>query len=336
MLDDRKAAILHALVREYIDTAQPVGSGRITDSPGVEVSSATVRSEMVSLEQQEYLTQPHTSAGRVPTAKGYRFFVDRISEQAPVLDAADRRHVSDFFSAVHGEMSMVLDHTARLLSDLTDWTGVVVSSSPATAIVRSAQLIEVATRRVMVLAVMSSGTVEKRVFDAVGGTTPEVVADASRRLSERVAGRTLAELESPGESGGRDVDEETDPLLAAALEALREAAAHHKMFVGGTDKLAAAFDAVEQLREVLKLLEQQFVVASLISEVVDRGHQVAIGVETGLPSLSECSLVLAPYSAEGTDSGAIGVLGPTRMDYPQALSAVAVVSERLSATLGDA
>ena len=347
MLDDRKAAILHALVREYIETAQPVGSGRITDSPGVEVSSATVRSEMASLEQQDYLTQPHTSAGRVPTAKGYRFFVDRVCDQAPVLDPADRRQVCEFFSAASGEMSVVLSHTARLLSDLTDWTGVVVSSNPATATVRSVQLIDVATCRVMVLAVMSNGTVEKRVFDAADGTTPEVVADASRRLADRVVGCTLAELAEigdvvgvmAGDTSAGEVGEMFDPLLAAALEALarllRGALRHHEMFVGGTDKLAAAFNAVEQLCGVLRLLEQQFVVATLMREVIDSGDRVAIGAEIGLSPLSECSLVLAPYSAPGTGSGAIGVLGPTRMDYPQALSAVTVVSEQLSAALGD-
>ena len=342
MLDDRKAAILYALVQEYIDTAQPVGSGRITDSPGVEVSSATVRSEMVALEQQDYLTQPHTSAGRVPTAKGYRFFVNRVRDQAPVLDPVDRRQVCDFFSAASGEMSVVLSHTARLLSDLTDWTGVVVSSSPATATVRSVQLIDIASCKVMVLAVMSNGTVEKRVFDTTGDITLEVMADASIRLAERVVGCTLAELAEVDDSGivtgdmsAGETDERLDPLLVAALEALSEAAAHHKMFVGGTDKLAAAFDAVEQLCGVLRLLEQQFAVATLMRDVINSGDQVAIGTEIGLSPLSECSLVLAPYSAADTGSGAIGVLGPTRMDYPQALSAVAVVSEQLSATLGD-
>ena len=339
MLDDRKAAILCALVQEYIDTAHPVGSSRITDSPGVEVSSATVRSEMASLEQQDYLTQPHTSAGRVPTAKGYRFFVNQVRDQAPVLDPEDCRQVDEFFSATSGEMPVILSHTARLLSDLTDWTGVVVSASPATAAVRSVQLIDVATCKVMVLAVMSSGAVEKRVFNAADGTTPEVVADASRRLAERVVGRTLADLGDIAETGSaaayEDVGEAGDPLLVAAIEALREAAAHHEMFVGGTDKLTAAFEAVEQLRGALRLLEQQFAVATLMREVIDSGKQVAIGAEIGLSPLSECSLVLAPYRAAGADSGAVGVLGPTRMDYPQALSAVAVVSEQLSATLGD-
>ena len=330
MLDDRKAAILYEVVREYIRTAHPVGSGRISDSPGVEVSSATVRSEMASLEEKDYLTQPHTSAGRVPTAKGYRFFVDKARAQTPALGTADRLQVSEFFSAAHGELSSMLSHTSGLLSDLTDWTGVVVGPSPALAIVRLAQLIEIAARRVLVVAVMSNGTVEKRAIDAGPGATSAVVADASRRLARQVEGRTLAEV--------GECDEEGDPLVAAAIAALREASAHHEVFVGGTAKLAAAFDAADQLQEVLDLLEQQIVMVTLIREVINRGSRVAIGAETGLPSLSKCSLVLAPYSAGAADtgdSGTVGVIGPTRMDYMRALSAVGAVSRRLSLALAD-
>ncbi|MYH43698.1 MAG: heat-inducible transcriptional repressor HrcA, partial [Acidimicrobiaceae bacterium] len=127
-----------------------------------------------------------------------------------------------------------------------------------------------------------------------------------------------------------------DRLLAAAIAALREARVRHEVFVGGTSKLAAAFDAVEQLSEVLGLLEKQLVVVTLMRRVIDGGRRVAIGEETGLPSLAECSVVLAPYSTEGTDGGTIGVIGPTRMDYPQALSAVAAVSRRLGPALNEA
>ena len=144
MLDDRKAAILYALVQEYIRTAQPVGSGRVARSPGIDASPATVRSEMAALSEQQYLDQPHTSAGRVPTAKGYRFFVDqwRRRSPSPTLDLADRRQVNDFFSISHGGLESILSDTTGLLSDLTDWTAVVVAPSGSAATVRSAQLVE--------------------------------------------------------------------------------------------------------------------------------------------------------------------------------------------------
>ena len=338
MLEDRKAAILYAVVQEYIQTARPVGSTRVARAPGVDVSPATVRSEMVDLEEHQYLVQPHTSAGRVPTAKAYRFFVDLWRGRTPALRAADRRQVNEFFASDHGEFESFLADTTGLLTDLTDWTAVVVGPSPAAARVRSAQLIDLAARTVLVVAVMSNGVVEKRTLEVPADVSPAVVADASERLARRVVGRTLHELDGGGEDsvggeegGGGDGGGE-DRLLAAALRALREARAHHEVFVGGTAKLAAAFDGVEQLGDVLRLLEQQVVMAALMRRVLDRGNRVAIGNETGVPSLSQCSLVLAPFSM-GAETGTIGVLGSTRMDYPQALSAVAAVSSRLGSAL---
>lgn len=328
MLDDRKAAILYAVVQEYIHTARPVGSTRIAQASDVDVSPATVRSEMAALEDQQYLVQPHTSAGRVPTAKAYRFFVDLWRGRTPTLRAADRRQVNKFFASDHGEFESFLADTTGLLTDLTDWTAVVVGPSPSVATVRSAQMIDLASRTVLVVAVMSNGVVEKRTLDVAAEASPAVVADASGRLAKRVIGLTLADVGS--------CDEGEDPLLAAALGALREARAHHEVFIGGTAKLAAAFDGMERLGEVLRLLEQQMVMVAVMRRVLDRGNRVAIGDETGIPSLSECSLVLAPYKVEGADGGTIGVLGPTRMDYPQALSAVAAVSVRLGSALSEA
>ena len=328
MLDDRKAAILQAVVQEYIATALPVGSGRVVDWPGVEISSATVRNEMVALEKQGYLTQPHTSAGRVPTDKGYRFFVDRVRRRTPALDAADRRQVRDFFASAHGEVESMLSHTTDLLSALTQWTGVVVGPSSESATVRSVQLVDLSSHVLLLVAVLSNGVIEKHALEVEDRLTPRAVAAASDRLARAVVGRSPGDLDGPG-------PDPSDRLAAAAIEALRSSSSGHEMFVGGASKLAAAFDAVEPVRAALDLLEQQLAVISLIREVLDRGQRVAIGEETGLMPLSECSLVLAPYEVRGEDAGTIGVLGPTRMDYHQALSVVAVVSRRLGAALSE-
>jgi heat-inducible transcriptional repressor len=332
MLDDRKAAILQAVVQAYIQTAQPVGSGRVSSAPGVEVSSATVRNEMVQLEEQGYLTQPHTSAGRIPTDKGYRFFVDRIRSAAPSLDPVDRATIRDFFRATHGELESMLDHTSNLLSRITDWTAVVVGPSTGAATIRSAQLIDLSSHVVMAVAVLSNGAVEKRTLESPVELTAAIVADASARMAERIVGRTLADLE-PGPNGPGPGG--PDPLVDAAIVALREANEGAEVFVGGASRLASAFEAVEQVREVLAILEKQLVVVSLIDDLIGRGMRVAIGEETGVEPLAECSIVVSPYHIEGQPAGTIGVLGPTRMDYSQALSAVAVVSRRLSSALSE-
>ncbi len=327
MLNDRKAAILAEVVREYVATAQPVGSGRVAAAAGVGVSPATVRHEMVTLEESGYLTQPHTSAGRVPTDKGYRFFVDLLRVQGTDIEAVDQATVSEFFMGIHGQLESALLRTGDVLTALTDWTSVVIGPTAEAARVRSVQLVDLSSHVVLLVAVLSNGVIEKRTLEVAPELTPEIMDEANRRLSERVVGKTLGEL------GDLPDAAETDPLVKAAVSALSEAGRFAELYVGGASRIAAAFDAVEQVREVLALLEEQIVVVSLIREVLNRGMRVAIGEETGVGSLAECALVLAPYRVEDNIQGTIGILGPTRMDYSQALSAVAVVSSRLEKAL---
>lgn len=331
MLDERKAAILSAVVQEYIGTAQPVGSGRIATAPGVEVSSATVRNEMAALEEAGYLAQPHTSAGRIPTDKGYRFFVDRLRNDESGVTSSEPQAVRDFFNGAHGQIEAMMERTSDLLTRLTDWTAVVVGPSAEQATVRSVQLIDLSSHVAMVVAVLSNGVIEKRTVEVETELTAAIVDDAGRRLTRAVEGKTLHEL------GGTDIgaSADADPLLDAAVAALSAAGRRAELYVGGASRLAGAFEAVDQVRDVLTILEEQIVVVSLIRDVLDRGMRVAIGNETGVEPLTDCSLVIAPFVVEGDAAGTIGVLGPTRMDYSQALSAVAVVSKRLEHELNE-
>ncbi|NDH11228.1 MAG: hypothetical protein EBY44_05775 [Actinobacteria bacterium] len=201
-------------------------------------------------------------------------------------------------------------------------------SDPGSTI-RSVQIVDLASHIAMVVAVLSNGVIEKRTVEVATELTPEIVEDASRRLVQAVEGKTLAELEqaAPGDR--------PDPLLDAAIAALSAAGRQAELYVGGASRLAGAFDAAAQLQEVLALLEEQIVVVSLVRDVLDRGMRVAIGNETGVEPLADCSLVVAPFAVDGVSAGTIGVLGPTRMDYSQALSAVAVVSKRLERELNE-
>ena len=331
MLDDRKAAILRAIVAEYIDTALPVGSGHLARSGGVDVSPATIRNEMAALERDGYLAQPHTSAGRVPTEKGYRFYVDSLDAPGP-LDPSRRQQVKQFFARAHGEIEHMLNETSRLLSDLTDHTAVVVGPYHDRATVRSVQLVSLTGRVVLMVVVLSDGAVEKRTLELRSEIGEERVAAAAAHLGRRLMGLTLLTASTPGPGTG---DAVTDDVVGSALAALRDGRDDDvdQVFVGGAARMARSFDAVQTVRRVLELLEQQLVVASLLHDVLDRGLSVAIGTETGLEPLSECSIVVAPYETDGSRSGTIGILGPTRMNYGQALAAVATVSTRLSQTL---
>lgn len=326
-LDDRKAAILRAVVEEYIDTAQPVGSHHVAERSDVAVSSATVRNEMVALEREGFLAQPHTSAGRVPTDKGYRFFVDQIARPGP-LGPAERQKVKEFFARAHGELEQMLQDTSRLLSGLTSYAAVVVAPAAEAATIRSVQCVGLAPRVAVVVAVLSNGAVVKHTLEMEDAVGEERLGAATARLSQHIVGRTTGELTDLPDSGDPMLDAVTSRAVAAMRDPGRDEP--EQVFVGGAARMAAAFDAVDTVRSVLATLEEQYVVVSLLRDVLDRGLSVAIGHEHGLEPLSECAVVVAPYGGEGGGGGgSIGVLGPTRMNYPQALAAVAVVSQRL-------
>jgi len=330
MLDERKAAILRAVVEEYIDTALPVGSSHVVKSSGVHVSSATVRNDMATLEQEGYLLQPHTSAGRIPTEKGYRFFVDNLGQPAS-LRGSEAIQVRSFFEQAHGELEQMLQDTSKLLGNLTTYAGVVVGPTPTEATLRSIQVVGITDTSALVVAVLSNGAVEKHTIELPEPVSEERIGAATAHLASHLTGVARSDVRVLPATG----DPATDALCAQALGSLGRDGGEEsdQVFVGGTSQVARAFDAIETVREVLGILEQQYVVVTLLRDVLDRGLQVAIGTETGMAPLAECALIVAPYQVEGEAVGTIGVLGPTRMDYPQALAAVAVVSHRLSQRL---
>jgi heat-inducible transcriptional repressor len=282
---------------------------------------------MAALELEGYLRQPHTSAGRVPTDKGYRYFVDSLRGPGQ-LGTAQVQQVRSFFAKAHGELEQMLHDTSRLLSDLTTHTAVVIGPPHEGASVRSVQLVGLGSGIALLVMVLSNGSVEKRTLELSADVGDERLAAVTAHLSRELNGKTLAAV---GDSVAPTGDDVSDTIAAAALAAVRTAPeSEDHVFVGGASRMAMAFDAVDTVREVLGILEQQYVVVTVLRDVLDRGLQVAIGTETGLETLAECSLVVAPYEIEGEELGTIGVLGPTRMNYPQALAAVAVVSKRLS------
>lgn len=330
MLDERKAAILRAVVEEYIDTAQPVGSGHVSSAPGVTVSSATVRNDMSVLEQEGFLRQPHTSAGRVPTDKGYRFFVDHMAQPGR-LDTQATQQVGAFFETAHGRLEELLHQTTNLLAQVSHHAAVVVGPRAEIAVVRSVQVVGLVGRHVTVVAVLSNGVVENQPVELAGEISEVRLAAVTAHLQAHMVGRAL-------DSGVRippTGDRELDAVCTAAAGALEGSVADEHVFVQGAATMAHAFDAVDTVRSVLRALEQQYVMVTLVRDVLDRGLSVAIGAEHGVEPLAACSVVVKPVFVDGEQVGTVGVLGPTRMDYPQALATVEVVSDRLGRHLSD-
>ena len=334
MLDERKSAILRAVVQEYIETAQPVGSAHLARTRNLGVSPATVRNEMAVLEREGFLAHPHTSAGRIPTDKGYRFFVDNISLPQRALEPAHKQQVQSFFTQAHGQIEEMLHDTSRLLSSLTHYAAVVVAPGHEDATVRSVQIVGLGARVALVVAVLSTGAVEKATLELRDEVGAERLAAAGAHLAAHLTGLQVSDNSAIPATG----DERTDALVGAARTALLECHKHEaeQVYVGGASQMAATFEAVATVRRVLTILEQQYVLVSLLQEALsDDRLKVVIGSEHGVESLAECSVVVAPYEVGGLRAGTIGVLGPTRMNYPQAMAAVAVVGQRLGRHLSE-
>ena len=331
-MDERKAAVLRAVVESFIDTAQPVGSRAVSDLSDLRVSAATIRNEMASLEAEGYLAQPHTSAGRVPTDAGYRYFVDRLGPGH--LDEAETRQISSFFRHAQGQIEERLADTSRLLSQLTAYAAVVVGPLHDPATVRSAQLVDLGASRLLLVLVTSSGSIERSMIELAPGAAvnPSDVGAAAAVLNDAFVGASLGTVPTVDPTGKREVDD----LVATTLDALTPLSHQAgELYVGGAANMAGQFDAVSTVKSVLAVLEEQLLVVSLLGDLVERGLSVAIGTETGVAPLSECAVVVAPYKVDGEQIGTIGLLGPTRMDYPKALAAVHVVSSRLGESLGE-
>jgi heat-inducible transcriptional repressor len=331
MVDERRAAILQAVVQEYIETSQPVSSASVSGAPSVSASPATVRSDMAALEQDGYLQQPHTSAGRIPTDRGYRFFVDSLALPGH-LGPAQQKDVRNFFEHTRGEIEGLLHETSRLLAHLTGAASVVVGPDHETTTVKSLQLVGINAHTAIAVVVYSTGRVEKRTLD-IEGADEQLVNRTSNALQKAVAGRVLSSVKeiSSGEFA-------IDALAGKVLQALSDQAddLNDQVFVGGAARLAGAFDAIDVVSGVLGILEQQYVVVTLIRDLLDRGISVSIGEENSVQSLARCSLVVAPTVIDGEQRGSVAVLGPTRMDYSQAVAAVTIVGKRLGERLAEA
>ncbi|MEX2533006.1 MAG: heat-inducible transcriptional repressor HrcA [Nitriliruptoraceae bacterium] len=333
-LDLRKLRILSAIVTEFVAKGEPVGSKSVVDVAQLDVSAATVRNEMAELEERGYITQPHTSAGRIPTDRGYRRFVDELKANTTV-DGPQRELVEELLGSAK-DVEDLLARTSSVLSQLTRLVSLVIAPAFDATQLRLIELVPLHGQLVLLLIVSDAGQVEKRVVELPEGTTQAERERVRRQLSETLIGRNLATL--PGVIAGMVDDAPSD--LRGALSAIAKATqdgisgdATHHVFVGGQASLAGdeTFGR-EHLSSVLQLLEERATLAKLLNDVtVDDTTGVMIGGENTVEDLRAASLVAQRY--ELLSAGALGVLGPTRMDYGRALSTVRIVSEQLQATL---
>ncbi len=328
--DDRRFEVLRAIVADYVSTQEPVGSRAIVERHSLGVSSATVRNDMAALEEEGYITQPHTSAGRVPTDKGYRLFVDRLHQVKP-LSAAERRAVQDFLDGAV-DLDDVLRRSVRLLAQLTRQVAVVQYPTLSRSTVRHLEVLRVTPARLMLVLITDSGRVDQRLVDLGDVLSEDDAARLRSMLNAVLGGRRLAEAsalvaELP-EQGPADLWEPLTRVSTVLIETLVEHP-EERLMLGGTANLTRnAADFPGTLRQVLEALEEQVVVLKLLAAVREPGTiTVSIGEENEDAAMRDTSVVSIGYVSHGTVLGGMGVVGPTRMDYPGTIAAVRAVAQ---------
>jgi heat-inducible transcriptional repressor len=337
-LTDRRALILRAIVSHYVGTGEPVGSKVLVERYRLGVSPATVRNEMAALEDAGYIYQPHTSAGRIPTDSGYRYFVDEMPEGAR-LPAAEAHRIRQFFIEPRWELEEALRQTASLLSSLTNHAAVVFAPALDRSLIKHVELIALAGERAMLIAVTDTGRVENQVVRSPGGTEEADLLAASDALNKILGGISLEDAAVTIRKRAAEFPREVVPFLtlaADAFDAPDHDKAHERFFLEGTSNIVdeAKFSDLESVRRVISALEHRRLLLEVLADAFSFGGvSVRIGAENPSSEMQLCSVVAAPYGTGDGNLGSLGIVGPTRMDYRRTIAAVHEVSSHLGQML---
>jgi len=341
--DDRRFEVLRAIVADFVSTTEPIGSKSLVERHNLGVSPATVRNDMAVLEAEGYITQPHTSSGRVPTEKGYREFVDRLDDVKP-LSSAERTAIQSFLES-GVDLDDVLRRAVRLLAQLTRQVAVVQYPTLSTSTVRHLEVIGLTPARLLMVVITDSGRVDQRVVELGDVIDDHQLAQLREMLGQALVGKRLsaastAVADLAGELHGRSglANNLSDAVGRSATVLLESLVEHteERLLMGGTANLTRnAADFGGSLRSILEALEEQVVVLRLLAAQQQAGKvTVRIGHETAVEQMAGTSVVSTAYGTSDTVYGGMGVLGPTRMDYPGTIASVAAVALYIGEVLG--
>ncbi|CAN5479417.1 heat-inducible transcriptional repressor HrcA [soil metagenome] len=338
MVSDRGLEVLRVIVQDYVASREPVGSKSIVERHSFGVSAATIRNDMALLEDEELITAPHTSSGRVPTDKGYRVFVDQLADLRPLTPA--QRQAIETFLGQSVDLDDVLARTVRLLSQLTHQVALVQYPSFATSRVRHIELVPLTATRIMTVFITDSGRVEQRVVDVTATVEEDFLAELRSKLNAALGGSALSEAAATLAEFPARFAPDRRPLVSEVSAILMEqviANRSDKLLMAGTANLARTEeDFSGSIYPVLEAIEEQVTLLRLFGEMeVDHhGVSVSIGRENAVFGLGETSVLTSGYSSSGGSVARLGVLGPTRMDYSNNMAAVKAVARYLSRLLG--
>ena len=335
MLDARAQHLLKTLIERYIAEGQPVGSRVLSRQSGLELSPATIRNVMADLEEMGFIASPHTSAGRVPTPRGYRFFVDSLLVVKPLEDT----EISELQGQLQADRPQLLvSAAAQMLSQLTHFAGV-VSTARRDASFRHLEFMRLSDRRVLLIIVTPDGDVQNRILHTERSYSPQQLIEASNFLNQHYAGQPLQTVRALLADELRQLREDVVALMTAAVEAGNDALTDtgESLVVSGETNLLHAEDLasdMERLRRLFEIFEKKTSLLHLL-DVTQRaqGVHLFIGGESGLAPLDECSVITASYEVDGRVIGTLGVIGPTRMAYERVIPIVDVTAKLLSSAL---
>lgn len=338
MLEDRRLAVLRAIVEDYVATHEPVGSKALVERHHLGVSPATIRNDMAALEDDGYIAQPHTSAGRVPTDLGYRLFVDRLSGVKP-LSSPERRAISEFLDS-SVDLDDVMVRTVRLLAQITRQVALVQYPSLSRSSVRHIELIALSTTRLIMVLITDSGRVEQRNIECTSPVNEVALGDIRARLLVAVSGKPFSSIpEILGAFSGQ-FPEEMQQLVTIIQTTLLDVVAERideRVVLGGTAHLARYGEAFPlSIQPVLEALEEQVVLLRLLGESsTNAAVTVRIGHENPVEGMEATSVVTARYGIAQSATASLGVVGPTRMDYAGNIAAVQAVAQYVGRILDD-
>jgi heat-inducible transcriptional repressor len=336
MLSERSRILLKTLVERYIVEGQPVGSRALAKYSGLDLSPASIRNIMADLEEMGLIASPHTSAGRVPTPRGYRFFVDTLLTVKP-LDQMEIHQLEGQLQA--DNTHRLVASASHLLSDLTRFAGVVMTPRRRSAAFRHVEFVNLSERRILLIIVTPEGDVQNRIIVTDRSYTPSELIETANFLNKNYAGMTFDEIKSRLHDELKKLREDMLQLMTRAVEAGSEAMTQpgDPYVLSGEGNLLNVQDLssnMQSLRRLFELFEQKTGLLQLLDmSSRAQGVQIFIGGESGLVPLDECSIVTAPYEVDGQVVGTVGVIGPTRMAYERVIPIVDITARLLSSAL---
>lgn len=324
MLNERKKKILQLIIEDYISTAEPVGSRTIARKYNLGISPATIRNEMSDLEMLGYLEQPHTSAGRIPSAQAYRFYVDSLLEPGALTDN-DMALINSWFRERRRSIDEIFQSTAKILSRMTQNVSMVLANKSDTALFRYMKFLPLDDRHAILCIVTDDGSVDNCVVEIPLGMRPEELDYMAGRVSRLLEGKPLSSISETLLSAVHTDIVEDKMLFTSLISTINRMSRKHqqqRVFLGGTKQLLSQpeFRDMDRVRDLLGILEEEKVVRDLLLAGEDSGLKITIGSENKFTGIQDCSMVQATYRLNGQVVGTMAVLGPTRMEYSKVIS----------------